>query len=144
MSLDLTVSRRPQNVSMRNLIPLHSFDLHSWCHWRHPCMSHPRIPIFLWLSLKIQIRSLSSCFFFFQSYLVLRDITSLGEERAGLCASRAFVCLFCTGQSLSFFSSSWCQGLAATCDCGAPWTFLLTFMAQQERFDVLHNELQGN
>ena len=23
-------------------------------------------------------------------------ITSLGEERAGLCASRAFVCLFCT------------------------------------------------
>ena len=23
-------------------------------------------------------------------------ITSLGEDRAGLCASRAFVCLFCT------------------------------------------------
>ena len=21
----------------------------------------------------------------------------------------------------------WCQGLAAACDCGTPWTFLLTF-----------------
>ena len=28
---------------------------------------------------------------------------------------------------LSFFSSSWCQGLAVVCDCGIPWTFLLTF-----------------
>ena len=42
-------------------------------------------------------------------------ITSLGEERAGLCASRAFVFLFCARQCLSFFSSSWCQGLAAAC-----------------------------
>ena len=29
---------------------------------------------------------------------------------------------------LSFSSSSWCRGLAAVCDCGTPWTFLLTFM----------------
>ena len=28
---------------------------------------------------------------------------------------------------LSFFSSSWYRGLAAVCDCGIPWTFLLTF-----------------
>ena len=27
----------------------------------------------------------------------------------------------------SFFSSSWCQGLAAACDCDTPWIFLLTF-----------------
>ena len=54
-------------------------------------------------------------------------ITSLGEEGAGLCASRAFVCLFCACWCLSFSSSSWCQGLAAVCDCGTPWTFLLTF-----------------
>ena len=40
-------------------------------------------------------------------------ITSLGEEKAGLCASREFVCLFCMRQFLSLFSSSWCQGLAA-------------------------------
>ena len=26
------------------------------------------------------------------------------------------------------FSSSWCQGLAAACDCGPPWTFILTFL----------------
>ena len=29
---------------------------------------------------------------------------------------------------LSFFSSSWCRGLAEVCDCGTPWTFLLTFL----------------
>ena len=38
-----------------------------------------------------------------------------GEERAGLCASCAVVCLFCTQLILSFFSSSWCKGLAVTC-----------------------------
>ena len=53
---------------------------------------------------------------------------SLGEERAGLCASRPFVCLFCECMFLSFFPSSWCQGLAAACDCGIPWTFLLTIL----------------
>ena len=35
-------------------------------------------------------------FVFFQSYVFSIVIISLGEERAGLCASRAFVCLFCT------------------------------------------------
>ena len=28
------------------------------------------------------------------------------------------------------FSSSWCLGRAAVCDCGTPWTFLLTFFRQ--------------
>ena len=27
-----------------------------------------------------------------------------------------------------FFSSSWCQGLAATSVCGCFWTFLFTFL----------------
>ena len=68
--------------------------------------------------------SLSSCF-----VIPLRIvITSLGEEEDGLCASRAFVCLFCTCWFLSFFSSCSCRGLAAFCDCGTPWTFLLTFL----------------
>ena len=26
------------------------------------------------------------------------------------------------------FSSSWCRGLAVVCDCGTPWTFLLTVL----------------
>ena len=38
------------------------------------------------------------------------EITSLGEEGAGLCAYHAFIFLFCTCQFLSFFSSSWCRG----------------------------------
>ena len=52
-------------------------------------------------------------------------ITSLGEVGAGLCASRTFVC-FTRVFFLSFFSSSWCREMAAVCDCGIPWTFLLT------------------
>ena len=28
---------------------------------------------------------------------------------------------------MSLFSSFWCRGLAAVCDCGTPWTFLLSF-----------------
>ena len=55
--------------------------------------------------------------------LFLNEISTFpfGVERAGLYASCAFVCLFfilfCTRKFLSFFSSSWCQGLAAACDC---------------------------
>ena len=41
---------------------------------------------------------LSRALLFVLVFLVLFStvITSLGEERAGLCASRAIVCLFCT------------------------------------------------
>ena len=53
---------------------------------------------------------------FLQSFSVV--ITSLVEDGTGLCASHAFVCLFCT-----YFSSSWCQGLTVASDCGTPWTF---------------------
>ena len=59
-------------------------------------------------------------------------ITSLGVEGAGLCASRTFVCLFCACTFLSFFSSSWCRGLAAVCDCGISWILLLTFLIMQK------------
>ena len=31
-----------------------------------------------------------------------------------------------------FFSSSWCQGLAATSACGSSWTFLFTFFSSPE------------
>ena len=45
----------------------------------------------------------------FCSFLFSILITSFGEERAGLCASREFVCLFCTSNFMSVFSSSWCR-----------------------------------
>ena len=61
--------------------------------------------------------------FFFSPVSIV--INSLWEERAGLCFS-CIVCLFYRRRFLSFFSSSWCQGLTAACDCGTPWTFLLT------------------
>ena len=63
--------------------------------------------------------SLPLCFF--SPFIIV--ITSLGEEGAGLCASRAFVCSCLHVLILSFLLSSWCRGLAS--DCGTPWTFLL-------------------
>ena len=30
---------------------------------------------------------------------------------------------------MSVFSSSWCLGRAAVCDCGTPWTFFLPFFS---------------
>ena len=52
-------------------------------------------------------------------------ITSLGEERANLSAFRTFV-RFVLVLDLSVSSSSWCLGRAAVCDCGTPWTFLVS------------------
>ena len=37
------------------------------------------------------------------------------------------VCSVCACLGLSVFSSSWGLGRAAVCDCGTPWTFLLSF-----------------
>ena len=64
---------------------------------------------------------LSVCLFvlvFFSPFSIA--ITSLGEERANLSAFRTFV----------RFVLVWiCRfpGRAAVCDCGTPWTFLLSF-----------------
>ena len=80
-------------------------------------------------------------------------ITSLGEEGDGLCASSAFVCLFCTCKYLSFFSSSWCQGLAAVCDFSIIFFIIASFYftpisetEQQAMIEELTNILhqQGN
>ena len=39
------------------------------------------------------------------------------------------ICLFVLyGLVFVIFSSSWCRGLAVVCDCGTPWTFLLTVL----------------
>ena len=54
-------------------------------------------------------------------------ITSLGEEGAGLCASRTFVSLFCASIFFVLFLFLWVSRVAAVCDCGIPWIFLLTF-----------------
>ena len=53
-------------------------------------------------------------------------ITSLGEEGAGyVLLMHLFVYFALVSFCLVF--SSWCRGLAAVCDSGTPWTFLLTF-----------------
>ena len=48
---------------------------------------------------------------------------------AQLCFS-CIVYLFWKHNFLSFFTSSWCDGLAAACDCGTSCTFHLTFFLQ--------------
>ena len=53
-------------------------------------------------------------------------ITSLREDWANLIAFRTFV-RFVLVWFYRFFSSSWCLERAAVCDCGPPWTFLLSF-----------------
>ena len=66
--------------------------------------------------------SLSSCFIIPFGIVV----ASFGEGRgAGVCASCAFVCFVRVG--FCQFSLPLSSGLAAVCDCGTPWTFLLTF-----------------
>ena len=72
---------------------------------------------------------LSVCHFvlvFFSPFSIA--ITSLGEERANLSASRTFFSV-CACFDLSVSSSSWGLGRAAVCDCGTPWTFLLSFFS---------------
>ena len=58
--------------------------------------------------------SLSSCFVILFSTV----ITSLGEEGAGLCASRAFVCLFCTCYFFFFFFCHFSLLLVSGVGCG--------------------------
>ena len=43
-----------------------------------------------------------------------------------------------------FFSSTWCQGLAATSVCGYSWAFLFTFFNKYlENINVLYEEQAG-
>ena len=56
---------------------------------------------------------------------------------------RLFVC-FVHVSFLSFFPSSLCRGLAAVCDCGTHWTFLLTYLENSVRSDYFEKENQNN
>ena len=60
------------------------------------------------------------CIFLFLCFSVLLALRlpQLGKRELIL---MFFVRLF----DLCLFSSSWCLGRAAACDCGTPWTFLL-------------------
>ena len=67
---------------------------------------------------------------FFYPFSILN--TLLGEEGAGLCAYRAFFFVSYAHVNLChFFSSFWCQGLAATSVCGSSWTVLFTLSSEK-------------
>ena len=74
---------------------------------------------------------LSVCYFVLVFFSPLSiAITSRGEETANLSAFRTFVPCACLDLSVSFSSEG--LGRAAVCDCGTPWTFLLTCFGVQE------------
>ena len=107
MSLDLTVSRRPQNVSMQNFIPLHSFDLHSLCHWRRPVWVIPGFQFFSdchWRSkYALCPRFFFFLLFFFFIFSVLFSIVwyhlTWGRESWSMCFS--CICVFILHTSIS-------------------------------------------
>ena len=68
--------------------------------------------------------SLSSCFII-PFGIVVVSFGEVGGGEAGVCASCACVCFVRVG--FCQFSLPLSSGLAAVCDCGTPWTFLLTF-----------------
>ena len=77
---------------------------------------------------------------FFCPFSIL--ITLLGEEGAGLCAYRAFVCLLYKLKLCHVFSSSWCCGLAAASACGSSWIFLFTFLMFRQVSDITQTEFR--
>ena len=75
------------------------------------------------------VLSLALCYFvlvFFSPFSIA--ITSLGEERANRSAFRTFFSI-CVCLVLSVFSSSWCLGRVATCNCSLD--FSLTFFKKE-------------
>ena len=82
----------------------------------------------LWFILRGDLFYVLPCvilFLCFSVHLALR-LPRLGNRELILVL---FVrsCSICACLVLSVFSSSWCLGRAAVCDCGIPWTFLLLF-----------------
>ena len=67
-----------------------------------------------------------ACFFFSQSCLALYSPRLRKMELVYMRLVHLFV-YFTRVNFCPFFSSSWCQGLAAACDCGTPLSVLITF-----------------
>ena len=79
----------------------------------------------LWFILRGDLFYILPCVILFMCFPVLLALRlpRLGKRELILVL---FVRLFdlCVCLVLSVSSSSWCQGRAAVCDCGTPWTFL--------------------
>ena len=70
---------------------------------------------------------------------IFSDHLAWGKERWSMCFS--CLCLFILhAYTLFIFSSSWCQGWAAACDCGTPWSFLLIVLSNV----LLHHSVMEN
>ena len=65
------------------------------------------------------------------SVLLALQLPRLGMRE--LILGFSYVCSICACLVLSVFSSSWCLGRAAVCDCGAHWTFLSPFLLLTNR-----------
>ena len=91
----------------------------------------------LWFILRGDLFYVLPCVILFLCFSVLLALRlpRLGKRELILVFS---VCSICACLDLSVFSSSWCLGRAAVCDCGTPWTFLLPFLIYStHRFKAL-------
>ena len=94
------------------------------------------------LILVLFVRLFDFCLFGFVCFFLVSG------KGCGL--SFSYVCSICACLDLSVFSSFWCLGRAAICDCGTPWTFLLPFFLLWRSLDfsltfflfLLHCKLQ--
>ena len=83
------------------------------------------LQIFMYFCIKSNIVALPRLFsYLFSVHLALR-LPRLGKIE--LILVLFVICSICACLVLSVFTSSWCLGRAAVCDCGIPWTFLLPF-----------------
>ena len=90
-----------------------------------------KVPVLLllcvasWFILRGDLYYVLPCVF---SSALLALQLPLKEESWSVCFSCVY--LFCSCWFVSLPSSSQCQGLAAVCDSGTPWTFRFSLLAQ--------------
>ena len=81
----------------------------------------------LWFILRRDLFYVLPCVILFLCFSVLLVLRLPRLEKRELILVFLYVCSICACLDLSVFSSSWCLGRAAVCDCGTPWTFLSPF-----------------
>ena len=86
----------------------------------------------LWFILRGDLLCVVPCVILFLCFSVLLALRLPRLGKRELILVLFVRCSVCACLDLSVSSSSWCLGMAAACDCGTPWTFLLPFFGVEE------------
>ena len=79
----------------------------------------------LWFILRGDLFYVLPCVILFLCFSVLLALRLPRLGKRELILVLFYVCSICACLVLSVFSSSWCLGGAAVCNCGTPWTYFL-------------------